>query len=176
VVLPVILAAGCLPWFPQTWRTLVGAWRATVDWGRFDLHRLLWVWCVFVLRFISPSHSKLSPYILPMFPALALFSASEPGRPRPKDAEWSLVLTLAVVIVLVVLAATGVDYHGELSLGLSEMPNSGIAVTPAFERVCRSAPDALAVMAPKALAKLQGDGLPRHVAAATHTTVIVDKK
>jgi 4-amino-4-deoxy-L-arabinose transferase-like glycosyltransferase len=68
--LPVLLG-GMLPWtvglFPALWR----AWTplAAAD---FHPQRFLLLWCAVVLAFFSASNSKLVPYILPLFPALAL--------------------------------------------------------------------------------------------------------
>lgn len=94
-----ILAAGTLPWLPQS---LVALWRGrqrSAARGEFDLRRLLWLWCVVVLVFFSASHSKLAPYILPMLPALALLLASsaDPARPR---LLWPCVGVTAVLALL----------------------------------------------------------------------------
>jgi 4-amino-4-deoxy-L-arabinose transferase-like glycosyltransferase len=71
-----ILAIGCLPWITPTVRALLTGWRASVPRGTFDVRRLLWAWSIVVLAFFSASDSKLIPYILPMFPALALLSGA----------------------------------------------------------------------------------------------------
>jgi 4-amino-4-deoxy-L-arabinose transferase-like glycosyltransferase len=42
---------------------------------RTDTELLLWLWAAVVLGFFSLSSSKLPPYILPMFPALAVLAA-----------------------------------------------------------------------------------------------------
>ncbi len=71
-----VLALGSLPWIAPMLRALATGWRASQPQGRFDARRLLWVWSVVVLVFFSASDSKLIPYILPMFPALALLVGS----------------------------------------------------------------------------------------------------
>lgn len=77
-----ILAVGVLPWLWPMTNALMQGWRSNVARGQFDVCRLLWVWCVFVLVFFSLSGSKLAPYILPIFPALALLTAAR-GFSRP---------------------------------------------------------------------------------------------
>jgi len=58
-----VFAAGALPWLPQLGKALLQGWRASAPLGQFDVQRLLWIWCVFILAFFSLSDSKLSPYI-----------------------------------------------------------------------------------------------------------------
>jgi 4-amino-4-deoxy-L-arabinose transferase-like glycosyltransferase len=72
---PIVLV-GTLPWTVSACLALVRpgfAWRAGS--GGFDASRMLWVWIGFTVLFFSASHSKLAPYVLPIFPALALLSA-----------------------------------------------------------------------------------------------------
>jgi 4-amino-4-deoxy-L-arabinose transferase-like glycosyltransferase len=71
-----VLAAGSLPWIAPAVRALANGWRASAPPGAFDPRRFLWVFCVVVFVFFSASDSKLIPYILPMFPALALLAGS----------------------------------------------------------------------------------------------------
>ncbi|HTX23657.1 MAG TPA: phospholipid carrier-dependent glycosyltransferase [Steroidobacteraceae bacterium] len=80
-----VLALGALPWIVPAARALAGGWRASAPAGRFDVRRLLWVWSVVVLVFFSTSDSKLIPYILPMFPPLALLMGSAAERPLRAD-------------------------------------------------------------------------------------------
>lgn len=80
-----VLAAGSLPWIVPAARALVTGWRASEPRGRFDARRLLWVWCVVVLVFFSTSDSKLIPYILPMFPPLAVLVGMSQERQLASD-------------------------------------------------------------------------------------------
>ncbi|HEY0336288.1 MAG TPA: glycosyltransferase family 39 protein, partial [Burkholderiales bacterium] len=66
-----VLALGALPW---TVPMLCGLWRAFKERreGAFAPFRFLAVWTVLVFVFFSASGSKLVPYVLPAFPALAL--------------------------------------------------------------------------------------------------------
>jgi len=71
-----VLAVGSLPWIAPAVRQLATGWRAAAPRGHFDARRFLWAFCVVVLLFFSASDSKLIPYILPLFPALALLAGS----------------------------------------------------------------------------------------------------
>lgn len=63
-----VLLLGFAPWSSF----LGGFLRARVWWGD-ERQRLLGLWCVGIFLFFSCSGSKLGPYILPMFPAMALW-------------------------------------------------------------------------------------------------------
>ena len=80
----VIAMLGTLPWLVPAVFALLRGWRASVPAGHFDVRRLLWTWSVFVMGFFSISDSKLAPYILPMFPALALLASEEFHRSSPR--------------------------------------------------------------------------------------------
>jgi 4-amino-4-deoxy-L-arabinose transferase-like glycosyltransferase len=80
-----ILAIGSLPWLVPFVRALALDWRRSAPPGEFDSRRLLWIWSVVVLAFFSASDSKLIPYILPMFPALALLGGSAPEGSLRRD-------------------------------------------------------------------------------------------
>jgi 4-amino-4-deoxy-L-arabinose transferase-like glycosyltransferase len=67
-----VLALGLLPWTSLLPVALRGAWRAARAGDRPT--SLLLLWAGFVLVFFSMSQSKLTPYILPMFPALSLLT------------------------------------------------------------------------------------------------------
>ena len=73
-----ILLGGVLPWLLPALRSLCRDWRAGAPRAGFDLRRFAWLWCVVIFVFFSASDSKLSTYILPMFPVLALLMASAP--------------------------------------------------------------------------------------------------
>jgi 4-amino-4-deoxy-L-arabinose transferase-like glycosyltransferase len=70
-----VLLAGFLPWsvfVPQAlWRSLAGGWQARRE-NREAWFLVLWV--LVMLVFFSKSQSKLIPYILPVFPALAVLA------------------------------------------------------------------------------------------------------
>lgn len=91
-----ILVVGAQPWLPQTVRALLTGAQRTQPVGSFDVQRVLWMWSVFVLVFFSVSDSKLIPYILPMFPTLALMMARH-GMECAKDTKIALVTTCIAV-------------------------------------------------------------------------------
>ena len=96
-----VLVIGALPWLVPMLRALLGGWRASRPRGQFDARRLLWAWSVVVLVFFSLSDSKLIPYILPMFPALAVLVASAPqSRLRADLAVTAIGLGAAGILVL----------------------------------------------------------------------------
>lgn len=99
----VVFVGGALPWLPQMANALLRGWRASAPRGQFDLQRLLWIWCVFILVFFSLSDSKLSPYILPMFPPLALLAAA--GLSQRNARSLQLSITIVTLFAFVLLAA-----------------------------------------------------------------------
>ncbi len=65
-----VLAAGMAPWLVPLGHAALRAFHR-----RTDTELLLWIWALVVFVFFSASSSKLPPYILPIFPALALLAA-----------------------------------------------------------------------------------------------------
>ena len=71
-----IFAVGILPWLTLFAWTAKRSWTdAPADRNGFCWQRFALVWAAFIFVFFSLSGSKLSSYILPMFPALALVIA-----------------------------------------------------------------------------------------------------
>lgn len=62
---------GALPWTFVLTQALARSWRRDGP-AAFQPQRFLMIWSVFTFVFFSLSDSKLPPYILPIFPALAL--------------------------------------------------------------------------------------------------------
>lgn len=96
-----ILGVGVMPWIWQTFGALFREWRAHEPRGQFDVRRLLWLWCVFVFVFFSLSGSKLAPYILPMFPALALLTAAREASGSGKRLHYGLWILFAGALACV---------------------------------------------------------------------------
>jgi 4-amino-4-deoxy-L-arabinose transferase-like glycosyltransferase len=103
----VVLAIGVLPWLPQMFSALLNGWRANAERGQFDVRRLLWLWCVFVVVFFSLSGSKLAPYVLPVLPPLALLTATREssGPVRWLNGSAWMLLASALGLALYVLIA-----------------------------------------------------------------------
>lgn len=107
-----VLIGGLFPWTIFGWQAvknaLAGGWKARRE------HPEAWllvIWIAFIVLFFSKSQSKLVPYILPVFPALAVLLGTyltEKFDPvmlkRGRAGAWgfvgSLVLIAAAVIVM----------------------------------------------------------------------------
>jgi len=100
-----VLILGFLPWATLLPGTLLRAWRDAR--AGLDASALLLIWTLFVLAFFSASQSKLIPYILPLFPALALLaarylstlSAADVGRHLMGVALFAAMVGLAVLVL-----------------------------------------------------------------------------
>lgn len=100
-----ILLFGVMPWTPFIAVRLQDGWRREGEPGTLQPLRLLLIWAAFIFLFFSASSSKLPFYILPVFPALALFAAVEMQRMEPKTLShftWGLA-AVSVALLLVVL-------------------------------------------------------------------------
>jgi 4-amino-4-deoxy-L-arabinose transferase-like glycosyltransferase len=99
-----VLAAGFLPWSTLLPRALRLGWHDARGGDRASAMLLAWAAVVFV--FFSISQSKLMPYILPMFPALALLTARALAglAPRRFAAHLGAVAALAAALGVLVLA------------------------------------------------------------------------
>ena len=107
-----ILLAGSLPWLSGLLRALFRGWRRSEPRDRFDPTSFSWCWVVTILVFFSLSDSKLIPYILPAFPALALLI----GRELPsweKGLRWEARISGAFsVLGLAFLLFVGLERFG----------------------------------------------------------------
>jgi 4-amino-4-deoxy-L-arabinose transferase-like glycosyltransferase len=99
-----ILVGGSLPWTIPTVRALLTGWRRSTTEERFDVRRFLWIWSVSVLVFFSASDSKLVPYILPMFPSVALLMATIEETQLRRDLRQTSVLLLVIGTTFLALA------------------------------------------------------------------------
>lgn len=101
---PVILA-GLLPWTVFAWQALRenlrGAWKARAERPQADTWFFV-TWIAVITVFFSVSQSKLIPYILPVFPALAVLVGKYLAGARPENLRGGL---RAGAIVALVLAA-----------------------------------------------------------------------
>jgi 4-amino-4-deoxy-L-arabinose transferase-like glycosyltransferase len=90
-----VLALGALPWAAPM---ACGLWRGFRSRAQsaFDPTRFFAIWAVVVVAFFSASGSKLMPYILPVFPALALLGArylnETPSAAVARQLFWSGML------------------------------------------------------------------------------------
>jgi len=105
-----VLFAGFFPWLLSLPAALWRAARAAEP-ARFRPTRFLIAWCIVVFAFFSLSGSKLPPYILPMFPALALLVGAQlAGASRAllaAQAGLAALFGLAVLALVAQEAAPG---------------------------------------------------------------------
>jgi hypothetical protein len=123
-----LLLAGALPWLSGAIRALLRGWRSSEPPGRFDSGRFLWVWVVTILVFFSFSDSKLIPYILPIFPALAMLIGRELAR-SPRGLGWDALVSGVLAAAGLVFALGG----GFRRLGHASIPAAlYVAAAPWF--------------------------------------------
>ncbi len=100
----VVLSVGFLPWIINIIQAVFKpefSWKPT-DSGTFNPSRLFWVYAVFIFLFFSSSHSKLVPYILPIFPFLALLAGEKLAK---SPQSFSAVIITAILALAVAIAA-----------------------------------------------------------------------
>ncbi len=98
-----ILLFGAMPWTPFIATRLRDGWRREGEPGTLQPRRLLLIWVGFIFLFFSVSHSKLPSYILPVFPALALFAAIEIQRMAPATLSriaWAVAILSGVLFFI----------------------------------------------------------------------------
>ena len=83
-----VIIGGLIPWTALLWPAardaLRGGWAAR----RERAGEWFWlIWAGFVFLFFTKSHSKLAPYILPIFPALAVLIGAWLARAGAKDED-----------------------------------------------------------------------------------------
>lgn len=102
--IPVVML-GILPWLFPMFDSLWRAWRSeTPARGQFAPRRMLLIWVVFIFLFFSKSDSKLVPYILPIFPALALLIGDRLSRISGKTLFRQLLIMLPIAGAALVFA------------------------------------------------------------------------
>jgi 4-amino-4-deoxy-L-arabinose transferase-like glycosyltransferase len=91
-----VLIIGILPWLGSLFQAIAGGFRHEAG-RRFQPRRFLLTWVAVVFIFFSASSSKLTSYILPIFPALAaLIGLHLAGYSTSRRIEWQ---ALPAVIV-----------------------------------------------------------------------------
>jgi len=78
----------------------------------FDAVRFFWVWCLWTVVFFSCSQSKLIPYVLPVFPALALLVGKRLAEGRSPRFDAAFAILLGAALLLVALVPSLVTRHG----------------------------------------------------------------
>ena len=95
-----LLLLGVLPWVAPLTRAIGPAWReAPAPASGFRPRKFLLIYAVVMLLFFSASGSKLAPYILPMFPALAALAGAHAAEPAPLAAQAARIGAGLIVVV-----------------------------------------------------------------------------
>jgi 4-amino-4-deoxy-L-arabinose transferase-like glycosyltransferase len=102
-----VLLLGFLPWLLSLSAGLWSAARRDAP-GAFRPARFLLAWCAVVFVFFSVSSSKLPPYIVPIFPALAVLAGAQlAGASRGLLAAQAALAALLGLALLAALALIG---------------------------------------------------------------------
>ena len=95
-----LLALGVLPWVAPLAHAAGPAWREAPEPATaFRPRRFLAVYAVLTLLFFSASGSKLAPYILPMFPALAALTGAHAAGTARLAAQAARIGAGLIVVV-----------------------------------------------------------------------------
>jgi 4-amino-4-deoxy-L-arabinose transferase-like glycosyltransferase len=103
------VGVGFLPWILILPLTLRSFWKRLSD----ELNLFLAFWIILPFVFFSVSHSKLPHYILPIFPALALFTGRSLGTQGYDFAEarrWHFFILLIFPMVFVLYLLIGAAF------------------------------------------------------------------
>lgn len=121
--LPAVFLVGALPWSLLLLQALPRAWGRRVD-GTFGAERFLLLWVLITFAFFNVSGSKMAPYILPIFPALALLGGRHLADLSRR--AWLIHLGVLAVLALVglvlaprVLRLAGQEYTLAMLQGLA---------------------------------------------------------
>jgi len=99
----VVVTAGFLPWISNILSAIFKPeflWRV-IHKGKFEASRLFWVYAVFIFLFFSLSHSKLVPYIVPIFPFLAILAGEKLAKYQQSLRTIISTLLLAIIVAIV---------------------------------------------------------------------------
>jgi 4-amino-4-deoxy-L-arabinose transferase-like glycosyltransferase len=107
-----VLLIGIVPWIVALIPALLSAWKRR-ETARFDARRFLLLWCAVVFLFFSVSDSKLVPYILPLFPALALLVGDYLSAAGRRTLLAQSAVACALGIALAAAAPFAPDYASE---------------------------------------------------------------
>ena len=117
-----VLLGGFLPWsafLPRLSETWPG--RRLAAWRQRQTEGFLWIWALVVFLFFSASHSKLIPYIEPIWPAVALLLAigMEAARKRGVSFRAERIVTAVLfgsLLLAGVLYAFGGGYAARFGI------------------------------------------------------------
>lgn len=124
----IIALLGCLPWsfvFAAQVGSTLKRWRDLA--GEQSLVLFLWLWVIVIVGFFSLSTSKLTGYILPVFPAIALligWQLEQWWQHKPRTLwRWLMLFTFLLLLAVgigLALRSDRISYIGPfLTLGLA---------------------------------------------------------
>lgn len=108
-----VLVGGMLPWIIHLPRALISGWRNTSSISAFQPRRFLVLWSVLIFLFFSASGSKLSSYIVPIFPALALLMAHTLTVVGIRILFWQVICLAAGAAAIAVYAPHVTNWASE---------------------------------------------------------------
>lgn len=94
-----LFALGALPWTSVLVQTAKSSWQNDVSSG-FQPKRFLMLWIAVVIVFFSASHSKLPPYIAPVFPATALVLGAALTRIEPRFLQRHFLIAASLLFAI----------------------------------------------------------------------------
>ncbi len=103
---PLVVLLGCLPWTPYLLRSIYLSckdWRELLQFRSQPLQLFLWIWFATIVGFFSISSSKLTGYILPVFPAIAILLAQQFNEwwENPPRTFWRWTITGLCALMIV---------------------------------------------------------------------------
>lgn len=109
----IVALLGCLPWTTFFFSNIIGSlksWRDLLPPVKEKLHLFLWLWVLVIIGFFSISSSKLTGYILPAFPPIALLIGLQLEKwwmNKPRTVwRWQLLTILMILAGGAVWAST----------------------------------------------------------------------
>ncbi|MEO8134563.1 MAG: phospholipid carrier-dependent glycosyltransferase [Betaproteobacteria bacterium] len=102
-----LVVIGAMPWTPLLAVRAMVQFKAariapTETAEAFDVDRFCLAWAIAIVVFFSLSQSKLPAYIVPAFPALALWASHLAPRARTLALRWSSVCVVFMALLLVI--------------------------------------------------------------------------
>jgi 4-amino-4-deoxy-L-arabinose transferase-like glycosyltransferase len=120
-----VLSVGFLPWTISIFSAIFKpefSWRPKCP-GSFEASRLFWVYATFIFLFFSYSHSKLVPYILPVFPFLAVLAGEQLAKNKHTNSFVIITGLLAIIVAILAWKIVGFSRpHKPVSIFLEYRP------------------------------------------------------
>lgn len=125
-----LLALGALPWTSLWLAEIKESWR--LDRGNgFQTRRFLLLWIVVVIGFFSVSHSKLAPYIAPVFAAIAVLLSDALTRVSHARIRWHFVvigLVVSAIAMAVILVPNTIAGAKSIDLVTDLRPETAVGL------------------------------------------------